>query len=128
MVCDVRVDGFLLACCSLFLGWAGLCWWWPSTDASCHEAWNAWCARLSPPSERRPVGCIWVCLEATPRIELGMEVLQTSALPLGYVAAPFVTGILPALLPASGCTPSTLGGELEEQEFRDVMARLAARV
>jgi hypothetical protein len=26
-------------------------------------------------------------LEATPRIELGMEVLQTSALPLGYVAA-----------------------------------------
>jgi hypothetical protein len=27
-------------------------------------------------------------LEATPRIELGMEVLQTSALPLGYVAAP----------------------------------------
>ena len=30
-------------------------------------------------------------LEATPRIELGMEVLQTSALPLGYVAAPFVT-------------------------------------
>ena len=25
-------------------------------------------------------------LEATPRIELGMEVLQTSALPLGYVA------------------------------------------
>ena len=30
-------------------------------------------------------------MEATPRIELGMEVLQTSALPLGYVAAPFVT-------------------------------------
>jgi hypothetical protein len=27
-------------------------------------------------------------MEATPRIELGMEVLQTSALPLGYVAAP----------------------------------------
>jgi hypothetical protein len=26
-------------------------------------------------------------MEATPRIELGMEVLQTSALPLGYVAA-----------------------------------------
>ncbi len=26
-------------------------------------------------------------LEATPRIELGIEVLQTSALPLGYVAA-----------------------------------------
>ena len=26
-------------------------------------------------------------LEATPRIELGMEVLQTSALPLGYVAS-----------------------------------------
>jgi hypothetical protein len=25
-------------------------------------------------------------VEATPRIELGMEVLQTSALPLGYVA------------------------------------------
>ena len=30
-------------------------------------------------------------MEATPRIELGMEVLQTSALPLGYVAVPFVT-------------------------------------
>lgn len=29
-------------------------------------------------------------LEATPRIELGMEVLQTSALPLGYVAAGFL--------------------------------------
>jgi hypothetical protein len=28
-----------------------------------------------------------IVLEATPRIELGMEVLQTSALPLGYVAA-----------------------------------------
>ena len=31
----------------------------------------------------------YVCdfeMEATPRIELGMEVLQTSALPLGYVA------------------------------------------
>ena len=25
-------------------------------------------------------------LEATPRIELGIKVLQTSALPLGYVA------------------------------------------
>ena len=29
-------------------------------------------------------------LEATPRIELGMEVLQTSALPLGYVASPIL--------------------------------------
>jgi hypothetical protein len=28
-------------------------------------------------------------MEATPRIELGMEVLQTSALPLGYVAGAF---------------------------------------
>ena len=27
-------------------------------------------------------------LEATPRIELGIKVLQTSALPLGYVALP----------------------------------------
>ena len=26
-------------------------------------------------------------MEATPRIELGIKVLQTSALPLGYVAA-----------------------------------------
>jgi hypothetical protein len=34
-------------------------------------------------------------LEATPRIELGMEVLQTSALPLGYGAAP---SILPSQL------------------------------
>src|SRR2546425_2558753 len=41
-------------------------------------------------------------LEATPRIELGMEVLQTSALPLGYVAAPFrsdsTVGVLAARL------------------------------
>jgi hypothetical protein len=34
-------------------------------------------------------------LEATPRIELGMEVLQTSALPLGYVA-PGPEWILPS--------------------------------
>src|SRR5258708_1321433 len=33
-------------------------------------------------------------MEATPRIELGMEVLQTSALPLGYVAAS------PSILPS----------------------------
>ena len=31
-------------------------------------------------------------LEATPRIELGMEVLQTSALPLGYVATELEIG------------------------------------
>ena len=43
-------------------------------------------------------------LEATPRIELGMEVLQTSALPLGYVAArsePDSTLGLPPLRPAA---------------------------
>src|SRR5216683_7594958 len=80
-----------LACCSLFLGWSGRGCWWPYTDASCHAPWSASSARLSPLSERRPVGGIWVGLEATPRIELGMEVLQTSALPLGYVAAPVVT-------------------------------------
>jgi hypothetical protein len=34
-------------------------------------------------------------LEATPRIELGMEVLQTSALPLGYVAFRFATRFYP---------------------------------
>src|SRR5260370_8406390 len=33
-------------------------------------------------------------MEAPPRIELGMEVLQTSALPLGYVAAS------PSILPS----------------------------
>src|SRR5487761_1777039 len=39
-------------------------------------------------------------LEATPRIELGMEVLQTSALPLGYVAlGPW--SILPVGAPSS---------------------------
>ena len=36
-------------------------------------------------------GTVLFELEATPRIELGMEVLQTSALPLGYVAPPLVT-------------------------------------
>src|SRR5216684_6565791 len=108
----IRGAGRSLACCSLFLGWSGRGCWWPYTDASCHAPWNASSARLSPLSERRPVGRIWVGLEATPRIELGMEVLQTSALPLGYVAAPFVTGILPALPPASGCTATTLGGRI----------------
>ena len=39
-------------------------------------------------------------MEATPRIELGMEVLQTSALPLGYVAARSV--ILPAARSLTG--------------------------
>jgi hypothetical protein len=39
------------------------------------------------------MGRYW--LEATPRIELGMEVLQTSALPLGYVAARLSSSILP---------------------------------
>src|SRR5260370_16793660 len=41
-----------------------------------------------------------------------MEVLQTSALPLGYVAAPFVTGILPAPPFGSGSRTTTLGGRI----------------
>ncbi len=52
-------------------------------------------------------------MEATPRIELGMEVLQTSALPLGYVA------------PIS--TPDSKIPSMKE-EFRDAMAKLAAGV
>ncbi len=56
-----------------------------------------------------------------------MEVLQTSALPLGYVAPPFVTRFYLRCRQPQGRT-TTLGGELEEQEFRDVMARLAASV
>ena len=52
-------------------------------------------------------------MEATPRIELGMEVLQTSALPLGYVA--------PISTPDSKIPSMT-------QEFRDAMAKLAAGV
>ncbi len=40
-----------------------------------------------PPVVRRHVDRLRLCeLEATPRIEPGMEVLQTPALPLGYVA------------------------------------------
>ena len=66
-------------------------------------------------------------LEATPRIELGIEVLQTSALPLGYVAAPFVNPILPSA--PSGSEPAArLRFELGASDFRDVMARLAASV
>jgi flavin reductase (DIM6/NTAB) family NADH-FMN oxidoreductase RutF len=63
-------------------------------------------------------------LEATPRIELGMEVLQTSALPLGYVAAS--TSILPSTLTWSGAV--RLWVDLPEQAFRDVMARVPAGV
>jgi flavin reductase (DIM6/NTAB) family NADH-FMN oxidoreductase RutF len=62
-------------------------------------------------------------LEATPRIELGMEVLQTSALPLGYVAAPYSE------------SDSTRGhrralplAPMPGQAFRDAMARLPAGV
>jgi flavin reductase (DIM6/NTAB) family NADH-FMN oxidoreductase RutF len=55
-------------------------------------------------------------LEATPRIELGMEVLQTSALPLGYVAPPGVDSKV------------RLRNHLTAQEFRDVMARLPSGV
>ena len=43
------------------------------------------CVSSSPTG--RPITRGGSGLEATPRIELGMEVLQTSALPLGYVAA-----------------------------------------
>ena len=35
-------------------------------------------------------------MEATPRFELGIKVLQTSALPLGYVAMARVAGFEPA--------------------------------
>ncbi len=39
---------------------------------------------ISPPRQFKEI--IQRFLEATPRIELGMKVLQTLALPLGYVA------------------------------------------
>lgn len=39
---------------------------------------------ISPPRQFNKI--IQSFLEATPRIELGMKVLQTLALPLGYVA------------------------------------------
>jgi flavin reductase (DIM6/NTAB) family NADH-FMN oxidoreductase RutF len=51
-------------------------------------------------------------MEATPRIELGMEVLQTSALPLGYVA-PF---------------PSRFYDPGVTEDFRDALSRLASGV
>ena len=53
-------------------------------------------------------------VEATPRIELGMEVLQTSALPLGYVA---LESEVDSKIPS-----------MQSQEFRDAMAKLAAGV
>ena len=62
-------------------------------------------------------------MEATPRIELGMEVLQTSALPLGYVAATFPNPILPA---RSG--PPYSWRDVADQGFLDVMAHLPAGV
>ncbi len=65
-------------------------------------------------------------LEATPRIELGIEVLQTSALPLGYVAPPCATDSNRAVvhLPSAVRLLTTV----ESQQFRDVMARLASSV
>ena len=62
-------------------------------------------------------------VEATPRIELGMEVLQTSALPLGYVAARVSIPILPA-----SSSPARLSLALPKQTFVDAMARLPAGV
>src|SRR5438477_18677 len=62
-------------------------------------------------------------MAATPSIELGMEVLQTSALPLGYVAATFPNPILPA---RSG--PPYSWRDVAEPAFLDVMAHLPAGV
>ena len=65
-------------------------------------------------------------MEATPRIELGMEVLQTSALPLGYVAPGPSSSILPS---ASSITGGPLGcAAVSDQAFRDAMARLPSGV
>ena len=61
-------------------------------------------------------------MEATPRIELGMEVLQTSALPLGYVASPWN-------LDSTFGRGRLLGAPVAgNQHLRDVMARLPAGV
>ena len=38
------------------------------------------------------MGRKWVCLEAAPRFELGIKVLQTSALPLGHAALSYSVG------------------------------------
>src|ERR1700704_2353670 len=68
-------------------------------------------------------GFVFRNLEATPRIELGMEVLQTSALPLGYVAVPrrrFYRRPPPPSLAVR------LLAHLAEHDFRDVMARVPA--
>ncbi len=47
---------------------------------------------LEPTAYRLTAGCStvelpWNILEATPRFELGIKELQSTALPLGYVAA-----------------------------------------
>jgi flavin reductase (DIM6/NTAB) family NADH-FMN oxidoreductase RutF len=67
-------------------------------------------------------------LEATPRIELGMEVLQTSALPLGYVALPR-SGFYRWRSDSQAEGPKVrLRSQLPSQEFKDVMARLPSGV
>src|SRR6266516_7997626 len=54
----------------------------PTGFAECTAVWVVlWVVGVLRRRRTRPFE-----LEATPRIELGMEVLQTSALPLGYVA------------------------------------------
>ena len=62
-------------------------------------------------------------MEATPRIELGMEVLQTSALPLGYVA--FEPSELDSTFEVA--RPYSWA-DVANQPFLDVMARLPAGV
>lgn len=54
---------------------------------------NVWAARAGDRGMR---------VEATGRIELPIGVLQTPALPLGYVAAPEPTGFYPGGLKAAG--------------------------
>ena len=72
---------------------------------------------------RRGADLCSIRLEATPRIELGMEVLQTSALPLGYVA-PDRKSILPARWPRSQLATSPGCAALRAEPTSDNVGRL----
>ena len=71
-------------------------------------------------------------MEATPRIELGMELLQSSALPLGYVARKLSTDFTrwsPAARPAvPGARSRRLAGVNATDDFREAMAAVPAGV
>ena len=71
--------------------------WWDTTrlcrvDVIHADAW--WYTKLVGLDKKIPSPKTWNFLEAPPRFELGIKVLQTSALPLGYGAIKLIENTL----------------------------------